>query len=115
MDTKLYKLEYLNSISGGDIEFVHDMIKTFVTNSPLEIRSIREKAADKNWLKTGEETHRFASSLLLLGLDNLHQLATDIENKVHQNQNIELVPSLLEQLELNCNLVITQLKNDFNV
>jgi HPt (histidine-containing phosphotransfer) domain-containing protein len=115
MEEKLYNLDYLNSISGGDQEFINEMIRTFVVSSPDEIIAIKRLAADKSWIKVGEESHRFASSLLFLGLDNLKALAIDIENKGLQQIDGDKIPVLLEQLEDGCSQVITQLKRDFNV
>ena len=115
MEEKLFNLDYLNSISGGDTEFVNDMVQTFIVNSPGELNEIKDLITDKNWQKVGEEAHRFASSLLFLGLDKLKQLAIEIENNGLQQTEVEQIPALLEQLEKGCSAVIAQLKREFNV
>jgi HPt (histidine-containing phosphotransfer) domain-containing protein len=114
MAEKEYSLDYLNSISGGDQEFVKDMVQTFISNAPEEINKIRNMVIAKNWQKVGEDAHRFASSLLFLGLDKLKTLATEIEEMGLQQNNVHHIPALLDQLEQGCGQIIEQLKRDFN-
>ena len=115
MADKQYNLDYLNSISGGDQDFIKDMLETFVTNVPLELNKIKELVASENWHKAGEDAHRFASSLLYLGLDELRTIATKIEDFGIEKINIDQIPGLLNQLEKGCSQLIIELKEDFNV
>lgn len=114
MTEKAYNLDYLNSISGGDEEFVKDMIQTFISHTPEEISNLRSLINEKNWQKVGEDAHRFASSLLFLGLENLKALAVQIEEMGIQQNDVHHIPALLDQLELGCRQIIEQLKRDFN-
>jgi HPt (histidine-containing phosphotransfer) domain-containing protein len=115
MEGKLYDLDYLNSISGGDQDFVKDMIITFIENVPEELNKIRNLIASKNWPKVGEDAHKFASSLLFLGLDNLKLIATRIEEHGLSGENVDQIPVLIDQLETGCRQIIIELKQDFNV
>jgi HPt (histidine-containing phosphotransfer) domain-containing protein len=115
MESKQYNLEYLKSISGGDQEFINDMIHTFIVDAPKEIRKIKELIENANWLKVGEEAHRFASSLLFLGLDNLKFIATEIEELGLNNKDTHKIILLINQLEIGCHQIIEELKRDFNV
>lgn len=115
MTEKHYNLDYLNSISGGDQEFVLDMLQTFVTNVPEELSKIKDFVIAGNWQKVGEDTHKFASSLLFLGLNNLKVIATQIEEMGLNRKDTNSIPELLHLLENGCNQVILELKQDFNV
>lgn len=115
MAEKKYNLDYLNSISGGDQDFIKDMLETFVTNVPLELKKIKDLVNAQNWHKAGEDAHKFASSLLFLGLHNLRAIAIQIEEYGIGKVNIDQIPRLLIQLEDGCNQLIIELKQDFNV
>jgi HPt (histidine-containing phosphotransfer) domain-containing protein len=115
MAEKAYNLDYLNSISGGDQDFVKDMIVTFIINAPEEINKIKNWVTTENWQKVGEDAHRFASSLLFLGLDKLKDMAIQIEEMGLNQTNVHHITVLLGQLEKGCYQIIEELKHDFNV
>ncbi len=115
MTEKSYNLDYLENISGGDQEFVNDMIQTFIINVPEDLEKIKNWVKNKNWQKVGEDSHRFASSLLFLGLDNLKQIANTIEELGIKQSDVTQIPDLINQLEKGCFQIIEELKRDFNV
>lgn len=115
MEEVNYNLDYLHSISGGDQEFVIDMIRTFIVDAPAEIQKIKGLVIDKNWQKVGEEAHKFASSLLFLGLGKLKLVAIAIEESGINKRDTDKINGLLDQLETGCNQIIAELKRDFNV
>lgn len=109
-----YSLDYLKSISGGDEEFVKEMIQTFITNVPNELISLHNLITQKNWSKVGAESHRFASNLVFLELTSLRSIAIQIEDIGSKQTQTDQIPELFEQLEKGCLLIITKLKKDFN-
>ena len=115
MDEKQYNLEYLDSISGGDQEFVIDMIRTFVMNVPEELNKIQKFVETENWTKAGEESHKFASNLLFLNIERLKVIAIEIEEKGLGLSEVNTIPVLYKQLRKGCFEVIEELKHDFNV
>jgi HPt (histidine-containing phosphotransfer) domain-containing protein len=115
MTEKAYNLDYLESISGGDQEFVKDMVQTFITNVPEELSKLKSLAASENWQQVGEDAHRFASSLLFLGLNALKKSANEIETMGLKEINVHLIPTMLDQLEKGCYQIIEELKRDFTV
>jgi HPt (histidine-containing phosphotransfer) domain-containing protein len=112
---KLYKLDYLEEISGGDEDFIKDMIVTFVDNALNDINQIKEFAKQENWQKAGEEAHRFASSLVFLQLDSLKRIAIEIEESGIERKNVTEIPDLIKNLEEGCKQVIYELKTDFKL
>lgn len=110
---KEYSLDYLESISGGDKEFVEDMLRTFITSVPEEINRIEGFIKDANWRKVGEEAHKFGSNLLYLELEDLKQLTLKIESFGLDQKNLEEIPQLFQELKNGCNNIISILKKDF--
>lgn len=113
--SKQYNLDYLVSISEGDEEFIKDMVGTFIEDTPAELGKLKELINAKSWTKVGEQAHKFSSSLMFLGLENLKAISYQIEISGLENKNTELIPALLDELEAGCFNIIEELKHDFNV
>lgn len=110
-----YSLNYLNSISDGDTDFIKDMIQTFISNVPIELYQIRQLVLKNEWNLVGAEAHRFASNLVFLELEDLRVIAIKIENLGTYQKQTEQIPELLNRLEEGCSIIIHDLKNDFSL
>ena len=42
------KLEYLNKISGGDMDFISEMLKTYIEETDKELEFLKEAFNQKN-------------------------------------------------------------------
>ncbi len=115
MSTKSYNLSYLKEISGGDEEFILDMIQTFIENTPIEIATLRNYIKEEKWDLLGENAHRFAPSLQFLGLVSLRPVINQIEDFSFNRKNLDQISSLIDKLDTECNLVSEELKNDYNL
>jgi HPt (histidine-containing phosphotransfer) domain-containing protein len=111
---KEYSLDYLNSISGGDKEFIQDMIETFVKSVPVELARMKTAIDQKDWYKIGEIAHKFGSNLMYLELDNLKPIIDNIETYGLEMEHIDEIPVLFEKLTIGCDKIIAILKNDFD-
>lgn len=112
--SKNYSLEYLESISGGDKEFIKDMLQTFVKTVPEELKKIQQSIQNSNWKKAGEEAHKFGSNLLYLELNELKNIIITIETYGLEMEHTEEIPVLFDKLSAGCYQIIEQLKNDFD-
>lgn len=115
VNEKHYSLEYLESISSGDKDFILDMIQTFISNVPEELDKIRELVLDKNWNMAGHTAHKFASNLLFMENEELKSMAVQIEELGINETNTDEIPDLLKKLEQGCNIIIDELKRDFKI
>jgi HPt (histidine-containing phosphotransfer) domain-containing protein len=115
MNKKQYNLDYLNSISDGDQEFIIDMVKTFIETVPEELNKIKSLIEINSWGRVGEEAHKFASNLLFFNNEELKLVAIAIEDSGTNLNKIEKIPDLFIQLESGCYEIIKELKLDFNI
>lgn len=115
MSIRRYNLSYLHEISGGDEDFILDMVSTFVNNSPLELSEMNSLADEKKWQVLGEHAHKFAPGLQFLGLVSLRPVINQIEDFAFNLKNLDQIPGLLDKLIKECNLVSNELKKDFNI
>ncbi len=115
MGMRNYNLGYLREISGGDEDFVLDMIQTFITNTPAEISTLKNLAMKQSWVTLGEHAHKFAPGLQFIGLVSMRPVINKIEDFSFKKENLEQIVTLIEELDSECQLVSEQLRNDFNL
>ena len=112
---KMYDLEYLNEISGGDKEFINDMINTFVETTPITLAEIKQLADEGKWKELYSVVHRFAPSLQFLGALDMENLVNKVENDAMNQENTDEIPTHIIKIEHFCKRVINSLKEDFNL
>jgi hypothetical protein len=77
---KSYDLHYLNQVSGGNQEFIQEMISTFIQSVPDILNKIEKETDDKNWLKVKALLHQIKPSFVLLGANQIKEEIVSIEN-----------------------------------
>jgi len=77
---KSYDLHYLNQVSGGNQEFIQEMITTFIQSVPDILNKIEKETDDKNWLKVKALLHQIKPSFVLLGANQIKEEIVSIEN-----------------------------------
>ncbi|MCH2022382.1 MAG: Hpt domain-containing protein [Saprospiraceae bacterium] len=78
-------LTYLNQISGGDKEFINDILKTFLEEMPKDIKKIKEGLNNNNNALIGKMAHKSKATLHLLGLEELKNFALNIEQTIKKD------------------------------
>ena len=73
-------LQSLQNASGGDMQFVRDMLKTFKANALDTSKEMIANLEDSNYVKIGELAHRLAPSCKHLGFNGLYDELKLIEN-----------------------------------
>lgn len=112
---RMYDLEYLNEISGGDEDFINDMVSTFVQTTPRTLNEIKALIHQKKWLDVYSVVHRFAPSLQFLGAHDMENLVSEIEDAAINQQNTDKIEVSILVVEEFCHKVIDNLKEDFNL
>ena len=115
MDDKLYNLKKMNEIAQGDQKFVQEMLITFVENVSMEIGNIQSLKSAEKWTAIAESAHKLASNFAYMGANSLHILAGDIERSVLNDNNLIGIADKTEKLCHGGNLLVGQLKKDFDI
>ena len=75
-------LTYLNEISGGDQEFIEDILKTFLEEMPKDMEEMETAIGSNNFTLIGKVAHKTKSTLHTVGLEELKNLALKIEQTI---------------------------------
>lgn len=85
-------LSYLENITGGNNEIMHEMLVLFAQETPKQIAIIKEYANQKEWEKVRAEAHKVKPTFQYLGLDTIYSdvikleaiCKTDEEDEIHE-------------------------------
>lgn len=111
-NTQYINLNYLQDISGGDEEFLRDLLETFIGNSPKDIKAIHDALAIQQWDTVWKMGHKLKSSSKFMGAEQMASAAAEIESYCKRNENIELahIQSLIQNLEQQFILAQTEIQ-----
>ena len=84
-------LTYLNEISGGDKEFIAEMIETFLEETPKDIAELEKLLADENWTAIGLVAHKLKSSIKMFGFEDVKNMAVYIEQSGKKGENLDVL------------------------
>lgn len=95
---------YLNEISGGDQEFINDILETFLIEMPKDMENVSNGINNNDTQIIGKMAHKVKATLHLLGLEELKNHAFNIEqaakNNADDNEIIEAAKKLVEYVDL---------------
>ena len=106
---KLYSLEMFDA---DDPEFVHSIVEMFVTNTPVEIATIKAAIANDEMEKLRHHAHKLKPHFLFFGSSDIQQTMQMIEDIARASAGKEQLPGLIEFAEKNSALMIAQMKAD---
>lgn len=113
MKSKLYDLTYLKELSSGDQDFENTMIDYFIENSPKVISTMDQLIEDEDWAECREVIHKFIPNLNVVGAHELLDDANNVEIFTEKRINLDQVSELWGRVKSGCQMLIEQLKADF--
>jgi len=90
-------LTYLNEISGGDEEFIKDMIETFLEETPSDAEAMANELKNENWTELGKVAHKLKSSIKMFGFNTLKDQVLFLEQSGKTQSNVDALPGKVEE------------------
>ena len=110
-----YNLAKVYAISDNDPDFVQQIVKVFVLDTPIDLDHIKVAIEEKNHQKCFEYAHKIKPSLDLLSLNIALEEVILIElwakSLGKKKEVVELYSSVSERIEK----AIKEIKKDFNL
>lgn len=113
-EDKLYDMSFLNKISGGDQNFIREMIVTFKEVAPEYLEKARNNLKSDAIDALSKETHRFIPGVSFLGAKKLEEDLMKIEEFTKKNENLDLVPDLIENVDSKIKKLLEDFDRDFD-
>lgn len=112
-EPKLYSLDALKAMGGGNPEFVKKMCEIFLAIAPDGVVKIKEGWANGDLRMVFQHAHKIKSNINHLSVDSLKPVILDIERMARENQaEPAVMSSLIEILETTMTEVEKQIKED---
>ena len=73
---KVTNLDYLEELSKGNVQFVKEMISTFLEENPKEMEALEKAIQSKDFESIRQRAHFLQSSIPFVGLDRVCLLYT---------------------------------------
>lgn len=105
-----FDLNYLNEISGGDEDFIREMIETFLEETRKDLAYIKALLASENWSELGKTAHKMKSSIKMFGYESIKNQAYFIEQSGKKNENIDVLPGKTQDFINSIEDVIAELQ-----
>jgi PAS domain S-box-containing protein len=109
-----YNLDYLRSVSGNNVEFIQEMITTFLQTLPGILEEMQKASREKSWERLSRLAHQIKPSFTLMGLDGLRSTILFIEENGKSFSHTEDLPKVVHDFVEKCAFVIRDLDREVN-
>ena len=89
----------LESLLGGNKKTVERFLDIFKSLTPKQLRMLKSDISNKNWDKASITAHAIKSQCKYLGLDDIAQRASEIEQLTEERKQLPLIPGLAVLLQ----------------
>jgi len=111
MDYKFINCEYLDTVSGGDVETIRELIAIFsdqVVEIGNEMRSLLSKG---DFYSIGMLAHKAKSSVAIMGMNDLVKMLKTFELEVKEGKEKEKYDSYITRFEQETKAAVKELEN----
>lgn len=99
---KMINLEYIESLSGGDVDLKVTMLETVVCNLPDEVRQLEDDYALRDWDKVKASAHKMKATCGYMGVSNMQDLAKTVENNAWERKDLDMIGDQVRRLCEGC-------------
>ncbi|MBN1116814.1 MAG: Hpt domain-containing protein [Bacteroidales bacterium] len=110
-----YDLAFLNKISGGDTNFIKEMINTFKEQVPEFIANAEKYFYNKDYEGVSKEAHRILPGVGFLGLKHIEGDLAKLEEFTKKQINLDEVGDLLTSSVDKMNEIIGIFNKEFDL
>ncbi len=111
-ETSLVDLTYLKSIASEDRAFQKKLIDEFLFQTPFIIDELKKQLIVEDWNQLGKAAHKLRGGVSIIGSPQFIKTVTEIETYCQKELNLNLIPAMLEILDINCKKVYKELENE---
>lgn len=107
---KVINLNYLKELSGGDSQFIKEMLEIFLANYPKYMKKLTTGIEVKEWVEIRKMAHKIKPTLAYIGLDELIPEFQQVEEWALANTNYESIVTKINTLNATCKLALEEVE-----
>jgi len=108
----IYNLDYLRSVSGGNEEFIREMVLTFTQTIPAVLEEMKKALENEDWEKLARMAHQIKPSFTLMGLNPLRSSILFIEENSKYSTKLDELPQVVTEFVRQCKIVLPELAKE---
>jgi CheY-like chemotaxis protein len=112
---KMYDLNMVEMVSGGDHSFILKMLRLFLETVPDTLRDLHSSAEKHNWLEVSKLAHKLKSTIDSMGITELKQDIRVIETNARNGAHPEKLPGLVNGVIKAMERVMIQVRKDHSL
>lgn len=109
---KLFDLENLNEMLGGDQKAVLQMIKIFLQATPESLSELNKCFEKSDYDGVSKLAHKLKSSVDIFAIIDIKQEIRRLENNTRDSINLDEVPELVEKINTILSKAIEQIAEE---
>lgn len=111
MDYKFIKMEYLDSVSGGDNEIIVEIVDMFREQSIEIYKEMKSLLPSKNYISLGLLAHKAKSSVAIMGMEEMAALLKTFELQAKEGKEPHLYDSYIEKFRNDTSEAVKELED----
>lgn len=106
-------LSYLREMSGGNLDFIKEMVAIFKKDSPILIGEMKQYFEAESWDLLKKIAHKYRSPAVMMGMKAIADLAGEVEYFDYENGERKKVLEMLNKIQSSSNLAVQYIENNF--
>ncbi|MDR9488130.1 Hpt domain-containing protein [Salibacter sp.] len=112
MSEKLYSLEFVEEMSGGNEEFTKQLIELFIESVPESIEKINKFYENEEYEKLGKEAHKLKSTIQTVQIPSFIEKIKEMEHIGKTGEELDKLPGLIEEFNEIMPKAVEQIKSE---
>jgi HPt (histidine-containing phosphotransfer) domain-containing protein len=114
MDYKFIKMDYLDSVSGGDPDIINEILTMFKDQAVEIYNEMISHYSLKNYSSLGSLAHKAKSSVSIMGMEDLALMLKTFEYQARDGKESEKYESYIERFKVETDTAVLELEDLVN-
>ena len=114
MEYKFINTEYLDSVSGNDIDIIREIVNMFKEQVNEIYNEMCSHLSEKNYLALGLLAHKAKSSVAIMGMNDLGLMLKTFELQAKEGKGSDLYESYIKRFKTETEIATTELEDFVN-
>ncbi|MFL5744207.1 MAG: ATP-binding protein [Niastella sp.] len=114
-EEKLYDLNMVQTISGGDTGFVKKMVQLFLETVPPSMADLQKETVQQNWVNVSKLAHKLKATIDSMGITKIKEVVRTIETNGKKGEELDKIPAQVQEVIIVLEACMKQLKRDFGL
>jgi len=98
-NTRLYDLSMVQSVSGGDENFIKKMVALFIETVPQNMLDLKNALQEENWDQVGKTAHKLKSTIDSMGIKSIRQEIRAVEANARAKESLDQMALLVATID----------------